>query len=569
MGKRHLWRHLLPVVVVALVAVACSSGGEPETRDRRTSTNETADKTARSSEADACPKLTAAVKWNNANLERDGRFVFVDLEEFGKKEQACHKDGIAKRTLFTSMEFIASYRESGGLLDSLAVSAADRAELPAVDENGEVLPTPIAVTTGHCTFESCVVFATANDHGIFGAAVFSRIGCFMAVVDPDFGMWWGQAAVGMSGPCNGHASVADYQLDRGAAGIRSGGVGTDWQSMLVEATSEVPTGAPTVDPEPTAQVAGEASNASQPEPEAPEPAEVVELRPNRDCGKTYHVITHGGASAFWLVVEAGVRDAAVVVGCEVMYFGSNNDTQAQLQQIEAAIAAGSDGIAISVANPAGVEAAARAVVAAGIPLYTLNLGVNRYEDLGAVTHIGQTDVVAGNRAGERFNALGATHVLCVRQDQSYIALVERCQGLEETFNGEVTSEFVGVDANPIEQQSIIAALLQGDPSIDGVLGVGTHLPLRALDASAQIGRDLIIGGFDLSSDLVDEIEAGNIAFTVDQQQYLQGYLAVILMHLQATNQNTAGGGLPILSGPGFVDAGNASEIKALMSRGTR
>jgi len=50
---------------------------------------------------------------------------------------------------------------------------------------------------------------------------------------------------------------------------------------------------------------------------------------------------------------------------------------------------------------------------------------------------------------------------------------------------------------------------------------------------------------------------------------LQGYLPVILMYLQATNQNTAGGGLPILTGPGFVYTGNASVVKALVSQGTR
>ena len=177
--------------------------------------------------------------------------------------------------------------------------------------------------------------------------------------------------------------------------------------------------------------------------------------------------------------------------------------------------------------------------------------------------------MAGNGAGERFNALGATHVLCARQEQSNVALEERCQGLAETFNGEVTSEFVGLDANPDEQQNGIAAILQADPSIDGVLGVGPNLPLRALTAGEQAGRQLVIGGFDLSGDLIDAIEAGDVAFTVDQQQYLQGYLPVILMHLQATNQNTAGGGLPILTGPGFVDTANASAVKALVSQGTR
>ncbi|WP_420637661.1 substrate-binding domain-containing protein [Candidatus Poriferisocius sp.] len=313
----------------------------------------------------------------------------------------------------------------------------------------------------------------------------------------------------------------------------------------------------------------EPTQEAAPATQAPEPTEVVEVQPTQGCDHTYHVITHGDSGVFWSVVEVAVRDAAAAIGCEVVYIGSNNDAVKQASDIRAAIAAGSSGIAISLADPAGVEGAAREVVEAGIPLYTLNSGVNNYKDLGGVTHIGQTETVAGNGAGERFNALGATHVLCARQEQSNVALEERCNGLAETFNGEVTSEFVGLDAEPETQQNQIAAILQGDSSIDGVLGVGPNLPLRALEAGEQAGRDLVIGGFDLSSDLIDEIEAGRVAFTVDQQQYLQGYLPVILMHLQATNQNTAGGGLPILTGPGFVDTANASVVKALVAEGTR
>ena len=311
------------------------------------------------------------------------------------------------------------------------------------------------------------------------------------------------------------------------------------------------------------------TEAAAPATEAPAPTEAVEVDPAQGCDHTYHVITHGDSGTFWSVVEVAVRDAAAAIGCDVVYFGSNNDALRQAQEIEAAIAAGSSGIAISLADPAGVQSAAEAVVAAGIPLYTLNSGVNNYKALGATTHIGQTETVAGNGAGERFNALGATHVLCARQEQTNVALEERCNGLAETFNGQVTSEFVGLDATPDEQQNNIAARLQGDPTIDAVLGVGPNLPLRALAAGEQAGRELIIGGFDLSSDLIDQIEQGNVAFTVDQQQYLQGYLPVILMHLQATNLNTAGGGLPILTGPGFVDTANAADVKALVSQGTR
>ncbi len=322
-------------------------------------------------------------------------------------------------------------------------------------------------------------------------------------------------------------------------------------------------------PEPAAPAETSAPADDDGEAAATTAAPTDEVVDTQGCDKTYHVITHGDAGTFWSVVEKAVRDAAAAIGCDVVYQGSNNDALKQSQDIEAAIAAGSDGIAISLADPTGVSAAAEAVVAAGIPLYTLNSGVDHYKSLGAVTHIGQTEFVAGQGAGERFNALGASKVLCGRQEQGNVGLEERCDGLADTFGGEVVSEFIGLDANPDEQRATISSRLIADESIDAVLGVGPNVPLRALEAAENAGRSIHVGGFDLSSDLIDKIQSGEIAFTVDQQQYLQGYLPVILMHLQATNQNTAGGGLPILTGPGFVTPDNAAAVAALVAEGTR
>lgn len=283
----------------------------------------------------------------------------------------------------------------------------------------------------------------------------------------------------------------------------------------------------------------------------------------------FHVITHGDSGTFWSVVERAVNDAEAEFGITVNYIGSNNDAAVQSQAIEQAIADGSDGIAISLADPAGVESAAQAVVAAGIPLYTLNSGSNDFQRLGAVSHFGQDEFVAGQGAGLRFNDLGATTVLCAFQEQSNVGLEERCNGLEDTFEGDVVTEFIGLDAEPEAQVSGIVAALNANPDVDAVLGTGPNVPIRALEAGENTGTDLIIGSFDLSEDLINEIEAGNIAFTVDQQQYLQGYLPVVAMFLQATNQNTIGGGNAILTGPGFVTPDNAAAVAALVGEGTR
>jgi simple sugar transport system substrate-binding protein len=284
---------------------------------------------------------------------------------------------------------------------------------------------------------------------------------------------------------------------------------------------------------------------------------------------TFHMVTHSDDGVFWSVVKKGSEDAAAAVGVNMVWSPSSNDPNKQVQDIEAAVAAGSNGLGVSLASPDAVGPAVQAAVAAGIPVITVNSGVGLYKELGALTHVGQTEIVAGNGAGERFNALGATKVLCARQEQSNIGLEERCQGLAETFSGEVVSEFIGLDADPTEQENTIASMLSADPDIDAVLGTGPNVAVRAIAAGTAAGRELIIGGFDISTDIIGAIEAGDIDFTVDQQQYVQGYLPIILLYLFNTNLNTVGGGLPVLTGPGFVDTENVGEVKALVEAGTR
>jgi simple sugar transport system substrate-binding protein len=284
---------------------------------------------------------------------------------------------------------------------------------------------------------------------------------------------------------------------------------------------------------------------------------------------TIHMVTHSDDGPFWSVVKRGAEQAASDLGIEVVWLGSNNDPERQVQMIEQAISEGSDGIAASLPSPDQLVGPLQGAVSAGIPVITLNSGLNDYQAIGALTHVGQTEVIAGNGAGERFNELGATKVLCGMQEQSNVALEERCEGLAETFNGEVVIQFVGLDADQTSQQNSIKAAMEADPDIDGFLGTGPVIAISGLNASQDIGRNAVVAGFDITPELIDAIEGGTVAFTIDQQQYLQGYVPVLLLFLYATNQNTLGGGQSILTGPGFVTPENAAEVKALVAQGTR
>jgi simple sugar transport system substrate-binding protein len=131
-------------------------------------------------------------------------------------------------------------------------------------------------------------------------------------------------------------------------------------------------------------------------------------------------------------------------------------------------------------------------------------------------------------------------------------------------------ENLQVDGNNLaEALATIRNKLQSDPSVDGVLTLNPGVAVSARDAIAEAGTDTTLATFDLNGDVVEAIEGGEILFAVDQQQYLQGYLPVSFLKLYAENLNTVGGGLPVLTGPGFVTADNAAEVADLASAGTR
>lgn len=300
---------------------------------------------------------------------------------------------------------------------------------------------------------------------------------------------------------------------------------------------------------------------------ATETTESVDLSQGSDL--TFHVITHSDDGPFWSVVKRGAEAAAADLGVTVVWRPGNNDANVMVQDIEAAVAEGTNGIGASLPDPTALVGPLQDAVGNGIPVITLNSGSNDYQEIGALTHVGQTEFVAGQGAGNRLNAAGATKALCAFQEQGNVGLTERCEGLADTFNGEVVAEFMGLDADTAEQQNTINATLAADPDIDAILGVGPVITMSALRAAQDLGRDVAIGGFDMTPELLAAIEAGDVNFTVDQQQYLQGYLTVLFLYLNVTNQNTVGGGLPVLTGPGFVTPDNAAAVVELSEQGTR
>ena len=75
--------------------------------------------------------------------------------------------------------------------------------------------------------------------------------------------------------------------------------------------------------------------------------------------------------------------------------------------------------------------------------------------------------------------------------------------------------------------------------------------------------------FDTNAELVDAISNGGVQWAIDQQPFLQGYLAVDSLWLYLNNRNVIGGGLPTLTGPAFIDKSNIDAVAEYAKKGTR
>jgi simple sugar transport system substrate-binding protein len=290
-----------------------------------------------------------------------------------------------------------------------------------------------------------------------------------------------------------------------------------------------------------------------------------------DGGKrdlAFAVVTHGSAGdAFWDVVQNGAEAAGEDLGISVDY-QSDGDPQRQAQLIDAAVNQDVDGIVVSMANPDALQDSVQAAVDAGIPVVTINSGGDRSAEFGAIGHVGQDEAIAGQGAGRALAAAAATNVLCVLHEAGNIGLEQRCAGAAEGLGSDVTP--LQVDINDLQgAQSTITSQLQSDPTVDAVLTLNSAVAAVAVDAAADAGSDAQVATFDLNADVISGIQDGDIAFAVDQQQYEQGYLPIVMLQLFAENLNTVGGGQPVLTGPGIVDADNVDEIADLASAGTR
>jgi len=286
--------------------------------------------------------------------------------------------------------------------------------------------------------------------------------------------------------------------------------------------------------------------------------------PGDDDAVRIAVVTHGPASSkFWAIIRNGVDAAARRLDVLVDYRSPDvYSAQRMSELIDAAVATRPDGLVVSIPEP-GVAPAIRRAVAAGIPVVSINSGSEIYQRLGVLVHVGQLEDRAGLEAGRRLARAGVRNALCVNQQVGTSGLDERCAGLARAMRevGGRSRVLPIADDDPRTPSRIAHAVASG--RIDGVLAT------NSLGGLAAVGSGALVGTFDLGPDVLKAVQAGRIAFAVDQQAYLQGYLPVELLALRARYGILPAQHDVIATGPNFVTRANAAQALELSERSIR
>ena len=227
--------------------------------------------------------------------------------------------------------------------------------------------------------------------------------------------------------------------------------------------------------------------------------------------------------------KKGVDQAAKDLGSsavKVSQVYANNDVSKQVAGVNAAIAAKVHVIATSVPDASALKDPLSRAASRGIVIITANSGLGAFDNLKTyMTHVGQTEDIAGQGAGLQFNAAGAKNLVVVIHEASNSGLTQRAAGAKKTFKGatktlvipNATSDLPGMQAK-------LRAYFRANSKTDALLGLNPDVTTAAL---AAVPKGTKLATFDLSGQVITAIEDGKMLFAVDQQQYLQGYLPVV------------------------------------------
>lgn len=279
---------------------------------------------------------------------------------------------------------------------------------------------------------------------------------------------------------------------------------------------------------------------------------------------------------FFAAVKQGFDDGAETFGIEYQYVAvtdTANMTSDYPRLLQQAISRDPKMLLVGEFFPDGMDPLIREATEAGIPVLIHNSGQTLWGENGSIGFVGEEPFQMGYRAGEIQAAAGVSLGLCFNQVPGNPTVEARCDGyiaaMEEAGAATIYETIGTGDAtNPQAMAQAMAGILQANPEIDGIFTLNAVPAMSALQAVSNVGRDgeVMIGTADLSNEVLEAIKDGRLAFAMDQQPYLQGF-----MSMQIASQFLQYGLHPIghvQTGPLVIDKSNVEHTLSVNNEHT-
>lgn len=282
------------------------------------------------------------------------------------------------------------------------------------------------------------------------------------------------------------------------------------------------------------------------------------------------VIVGSAQDGFWNMVKKGVDDATLMVEANG---GTVNFLQTQnydnfgpdlVSLVEQAVAQGVQGIAIPNWMPESETPALQAAAEAGIVIMSFNAGQGEMGNYNALNYFGSDEYLAGVAGGKYLAEKGAKKIMCHIQNPGAINLETRCKGVADGASEAGSEAYIlrvpaNLDQDMVGTSEAIKSELIADPSIDAVINLAAWAADASASAIDQLGKtgEVQLGTFDMSASVLERISAGTQAMAIDQQPYLQGFLATSMLFANL-KFGTEIATKPVLTGPAIVDASNVA-----------
>ncbi len=239
---------------------------------------------------------------------------------------------------------------------------------------------------------------------------------------------------------------------------------------------------------------------------------------------------------FFAAVKQGFDDAAELYGVDYQYIAvtdTANMTSDYPRLLQQAISRNPRMLLVGEFFPDGMDPLIKEATAADIPVLIHNSGQTLWEQNGSLGFVGEDPYQMGYKAGEIQADAGVKKGLCFNQVPGNPTVEERCNGYVAAMKeagAETIYQTIGTgDAtNPQAMTQAIKGTLQVNADIDGIYTLNAVPAMSALRAVDEIGRkgEVMIGTADLSNEVLLAIKSGDLAFAMDQQPYLQGFMSI-------------------------------------------